>query len=144
MKIEDIMTEWKKDSKLDEIDLDTSSMSIPNLHSKWIDLLTKARQKQRSLNIKKKHLHKTLFQYYRGELNNPEDLEEIGREPLLNKPLNSDTLMFVDAYEEMINLNLKIAYQTEVVEVLTDIMKFIHNLNWVIRNAIEHRKHINP
>jgi hypothetical protein len=141
MKIDDIITEWKKDAKINEIDLDESSIAIPVLHAKWLDVLTKERQKLRKLEIKKKQLQKTLFQYFRGELNNPDDLKEIGREPLLSKPLNSDTQMHIDSDNEMVDMLIKISYQQEVVDVLNEILKSINTRNWVIRNAVEYRKH---
>jgi hypothetical protein len=140
MKIEDIMEEWKKDAKIDEINLDTSSIDIPNLHAKWLEIRTKAKSKLIKLQYTKKELKKTLYEYYRGNLNNPDDLKEIGREPLLNKPLNSETTIYVDADDEMININLRIAAQEEIVEVLTEILKSINNRNWVIKAAVDYRK----
>lgn len=140
MKIENIISEWKNDAKIDEINLDTSSIDIPVLHAKWLELRTKAKSKLISLQFKRKKLVRTLHEYYRGNLNNPDDLKEIGREPLLNKPLNSETQMYVDADEEMISINLRIAAQEELVEVLNEILKSINNRNWVIKNIIEYRK----
>ena len=40
----------------------------------------------------------------------------------------------------MIELNLKIVYQQEVVDVLDEILKSINNRNWIIRNAVEWHK----
>jgi hypothetical protein len=140
MKIEDIMKEWKNDAKIDDINLDSSSIDIPNLHAKWLEIRTKAKSKLIGLQYTKKKLTKTLYEYYRGNLNNPDDLKEIGREPLLNKPLNSETTIYVDADDEMININLRIAAQEEIVEVLTEILKSINNRNWVIKAAVDYRK----
>lgn len=140
MKIEDIMEEWKNDAKIDDINLDSSSIDIPNLHAKWLEIRTKAKSKLIKLQYTKKKLTKTLYEYYRGNLNNPDDLKEIGREPLLNKPLNSETTIYVDADDEMININLRIAAQEEIVEVLTEILKSINNRNWVIKAAVDYRK----
>ena len=140
MKIEDIMKEWKNDAKIDDINLDSSSIDIPILHAKWLEIRTKAKSKLIGLQYKKKKLTKTLYEYYRGNLNNPDDLKEINREPLLNKPLNSETTIYVDADEEMIHLNLRIAAQEEIVDVLTEILKSINNRNWVIKAAVDYRK----
>jgi hypothetical protein len=46
----------------------------------------------------------------------------------------------VDADTDMIELNLKMAYQQESVDVLDSIMKEINSRQWNIRNAIEWRK----
>jgi hypothetical protein len=81
VKLEEILSMWKEDAQVDTVDLDTESLNIPNLHAKWLNILSKERLKLRSLNQKKKKLSKVLAEYYRGDLNNPEDLAEINREP---------------------------------------------------------------
>jgi len=36
MKIEDIVSEWDKDSKIDETELGTEAAKIPKLHNKYL------------------------------------------------------------------------------------------------------------
>ena len=140
MKIEDIMDEWSKDTVMDNTSLDKESLKIPNLHSKWLIVLSKERQKLKSIYIKRQSLNKVLGEYYRGELNNPEDLEELKREPYPKTVINSLLQQHIDADDEMIKTNLKMAYQQETVDVLDEIMKAINGRQWNIRNAIEWRK----
>lgn len=141
MKIEDIMNEWTKDTVMDNTSLDKESLKIPTLHSKWLRILSTERQKLRSIHIKRQTLTKVLGEYFRGELNNPEDLEEIKREPWLGKSIiKSEMQHYVDADSDMIELNLKMAYQQESVDVLDSIMKELNSRQWNIRNAIEWRK----
>lgn len=143
MNIENIMDLWSEDVKMDNVDLDTESLKIPNLHAKWLNILTKERQKLRRLTIKKQQLSKTLAEYYRGELNNPEELAEIKREPYLKTVLKSEIHTYVDTDSDMIELNLRVSYQQEVVDVVEEIMKAINGRQWNIRNAIEWRKFSN-
>jgi hypothetical protein len=140
LKIEDIMEEWTKDTIMDNTSLDKESLKIPNLHSKWLIVLSKERQKLKSIYIKRQSLNKILGEYYRGELNNPEDLEELKREPYPKTVINSLLQQHIDADGEMIKTNLKMAYQQETVDVLDEIMKAINGRQWNIRNAIEWRK----
>ena len=134
---------WSEDVKMDNVDLDTESLKIPNLHAKWLNILTKERQKLRRLTIKKQQLSKTLGEYYRGELNNPEELAEIKREPYLKTVLKSEIHTYVDTDSDMIELNLRVSYQQEVVDVVEEIMKAVNGRQWNIRNAIEWRKFSN-
>ena len=134
---------WSEDVKMDNVDLDTESLKIPNLHAKWLNILTKERQKLRRLTIKKQQLSKTLAEYYRGELNNPEELAEIKREPYLKTVLKSEIHTYVDTDSDMIELNLRVSYQQEVVDVVEEIMKAVNGRQWNIRNAIEWRKFSN-
>lgn len=140
MNIDEIMDLWSEDVKMDNVDLDSESLKIPNLHAKWLNILTKERQKLRRLTIKKQQLAKTLAEYYRGELNNPEDLAEIKREPCLKTVLKSEIHTYVDTDSDMIELNLRTSYQQEIVDVVEEIMKAVNGRQWNIRNAIEHRK----
>ena len=41
MNIENMMEIWSEDVKMDNLDLDTESLKIPNLHAKWLNILTK-------------------------------------------------------------------------------------------------------
>ena len=140
MNIEEIMDSWCVDAKIDDIDLDRESLSVPTLHSKYLKILYSEKLKLRKFNIQKKTLVKVLSEYYKGDLNNPEDLEEIKREPWSRTILKQDINSYVESDDEMIKLLTKIAYQEEVVSLLEDIMKNINNRTFHIKNAIEWRK----
>lgn len=140
MNIEDIMNMWIQDAKIDDVDLDHESLGVPNLHAKYLKLLYQQKLRLRKLNIQKKSLVKVLSEYYKGDLNNPEDLKEIQREPWSRTILKQDINSYVDSDDEMIKLFTKIAYQEEVVSLLEDIMKNINNRTFHIKNAIEWRK----
>lgn len=143
MKIEEYIDDWQQDSKIDNTELGIESLKIPELHSKWLRALTRERQKLKSLLIKKQQLNKTLHEYFSGDLNNPEDLERIKREPFLKKVLKTDLPSYIDTDSDMIELNLRIVYQQELVDVLDEIIKSINSRNWVIRNAVEWYKMTN-
>jgi len=49
-----ILDEWKKDSVIDKILLDESSLVTPNLHSKYLQHLMDAKKQLRSLNAQKR------------------------------------------------------------------------------------------
>ena len=140
MNIEKIIEEWRKDSVLDDVDLDNEALRIPNLHAKYLKILFEERVKLRSLRGKQKQLKRTLQDYYKGDLNNPEDLAEIKREPWAKHVLKGDINDYVDGDDEMVDLNTKIGYYDEVVSVLEEILKAINNRNFQIKNAIDWRR----
>ena len=39
MKIDQIIENWREDSKLDDVELDTEALKIPSLHAKYLKLL---------------------------------------------------------------------------------------------------------
>ena len=137
MKIEDIIGMWQDDVKIDETELSRESIRTPILHGKYLKHFSEQRLKLRSLKLKQKQLHSKLMDYYRGDLNNPEDLAEIGREPYAHRRLKGEIGSYVESDSDMIELNIKIAYQSELVEVLEEIMKNINARGFVIKNSID-------
>ena len=140
MKIDDVVGMWQKDCKIDETELSLESLNVPALHAKYLKIYSTQRLKLRSLNLKKKELKVKLGDYYKGDLNNPEDLKEIGREPWPKKVLKQDLYDYVEGDVDMIALNTKIVYQEEFVDVLTEIVKNINGRGYVIKNSIDFLK----
>ena len=137
MILDDIIAMWQEDVKIDETELSRESINTPKLHGKYLKHFSEQRLKLRSLKLKHKQLHQRLLDYYRGDLNNPEDLAELGREPYLFKRLKSDINYYVESDKDMVDLNVKIAYQSELVEVLEEIMKSLNTRGFVIKNSID-------
>ena len=140
MKLDDVVEMWKKDCKIDETELSLESLNVPSLHAKYLKIYSNEKLKLRSLNLKKKDLKVRLSDYYKGDLNNPEDLKEIGREPWPKKVLKQDLYDYVEGDVDMIALNTKIVYQEEFVDVLTEIIKSINGRGYVIKNSIDFLK----
>ena len=140
MKIDDVVEMWKKDCKIDETELSLESLNVPSLHAKYLKIYSNEKLKLRSLNLKNKDLKVRLSDYYKGDLNNPEDLKEIGREPWPKKVLKQDLYDYVEGDVDMIALNTKIVYQEEFVDVLTEIIKSINGRGYVIKNSIDFLK----
>ena len=137
MKIEDIISMWQEDVKIDETELSRESLNIPLLHGKYLKHFSDERLKLRALKMKQKQLSTRLADYYRGDLNNTEDLAELGREPYEFKRLKQEVSHYVDSDSEMIQLNTKVAYQQELVDILEEIIKSINTRGFVIKNSLD-------
>lgn len=140
MLVDEITEMWVQDAKIDDVDLDTESLKIPNLHSKYLKILYQEKLKLKSLLLKKKTMSHVLSEYYRGDLNTAEDLRELQREPWSRTVLKQDIPSYVECDKDMIKLLTKISYQEEVVSLLEDIIKTINNRTFHIRAAIDWRK----
>ena len=140
MKISEIIEEWKKDTKLDDLNLDSESLHIPSLHSKYLTHLSDTRLKLRALRIERKKIVRELMSYYSGDLNNPEDLKRINREPWAKKVLRNDIMGYVDTDSDITEIDAKIEMCEEKVEVLMEIIKSINGRNYNITNAINFRR----
>ena len=137
MKIENIISMWQEDVKIEETELSRESLNIPLLHGKYLKHFSDERLKLRALKMKHKQLSTRLSDYYRGDLNNPEDLAELGREPYQFKRLKQEVSHYVDSDSEMVQLNTKVAYQQELVDILEEIIKAINTRGYVIKNSLD-------
>lgn len=140
MKIQDIIDMWTKDSKIDDVELDRESLGIPTLHSKYLKLYYDEKLKLKKYKIQYKKLAKVLAEYYRGDLNNPEDLKELQRDPWVKTVIRQDIPQYIEGDNQMIDLVTRMVYQEDVVLLLEDILKMINNRGFQIKNAIEWRK----
>lgn len=140
MKIQDIVDLWRKDVKIDDVELDREALNVPILHAKYLGILSEERLKLRSLKIRRAELNRKLTDYYRGDLNNPEDLAEIDREPWPKAVLKQEVVSYVEADEEMIKLTTRMAMQQETVDVCEEILKAINSRGYTIKNAIDWRR----
>lgn len=140
MDINDIISSWKLDTKLDDLNLDAESLKIASLHSKYLALLSEERMSLRKLNIERRTLMKTLTEYYRGDLNNPEDLKKIGRDPYAKKVMKAEVINYVEADPDILKIDAKIEMQQEKVDTLLEIMKSINSRGFSIKNIIEWRR----
>ena len=140
MKINELIDEWKKDTRIDDLNLDSESLKVPSLHSKYMGHLSESRMELRQLRIQRRLLVKDLFEYYHGDLNNTEDLERIGREPYVKKLMKNDVMSYVEADREVMRMDAKIEMQSELVDTLLEIMKSINNRGYSLKNAIDWRR----
>jgi len=143
MKLEELYELWEKDAKYDDLNLDVDSLNISSLHAKYNRMLSEARSQLRALRINRKTHYATLREYYLGNLNNPEDLERINREPYLNKVLRQNVHDYVEADDDIVKIDTRIAVLEEKVEVIVEIMKAVHKRGYDIKSAIEWRKFTN-
>lgn len=136
MNHEELLKNWQEDCRIDDTELATESTRIPVLHGKYLQLLHMESLRLKQLKIEEKQLKKVLIEYYRGDLNNPESLAAIKRDPWERKILKNEVDIYVDSDWEMVELQKKIAYREAMVDVAKDILRAIHNRSHTIHNAL--------
>jgi hypothetical protein len=136
MKIEDIVSEWDKDCKIDETELGDESTKIPVIHNKYLKIFIGENAQLKRMYAQRFKLKRKLSEYYLGELDKDE-LEEIGREQFYKKLLKNEIETYIESDDEFIETNLKIALQEEKVHYIEAILKSINNRGFQIKNAID-------
>lgn len=140
--IETIKTMLGTDLKINGAELDTESLRIPQIHSKYLNIFHDEKLIFQSLRMKKRLLIKDKWEYYTGKMD-MDTLKLKGWEPFNLKILKQDVGMYIDSDAEIISIDSKLSIQQEKVDFLQESIKSINNLQWHIRDAIAWRKFIN-
>jgi hypothetical protein len=136
MKIREMV---ENDLKFEEEKLDHESLRIPQLHSKYLNLLTEEKLTLNKYKTEYSCLYKIKWEYYNGKLSE-EELQAKQWEQFDLKILKSDIPIYMNSDKDLILLNEKITLQTEKVNYIESILKMILNRQFHIRDAIAWRK----
>jgi len=139
MNIEQIVSEWNKDSKIDETELGTVSAKIPMVHNKYLKYYMGERVQLIKLKGAHKKIHRTLLEYYLGELDRDE-LIELGREQFFKKLLKNEVSTYIESDDMFIESTIKVSMQEEKVSYLDSIIKSLNNRGFQIKSAIDWMK----
>ena len=72
MNLEAILTEWKKDSQIEMMALDASSVEASKNHGKYLELHATYKLKLKDAEFKQKELMKWKYLYYEGKMSKDE------------------------------------------------------------------------
>ena len=133
---------WKNDSVIDEVQLDESSRDSAKLHSKYLDLYSVAKLRQKDLDLKFKVILRDKFMHYNGKLSQEEmDSKSWGYDPLDGLTvLKGDMDKFYDADPIIQEHQSKMIYLQEVCDTLKEILDNVKWRHQTIKNMIEWRK----
>ena len=140
--LESIIEMWKKDSVINEMQLDESSRDSAKLHSKYLELLSINRLKLRKYEMDMKVLLKNKWLHYNGKLTK-EEIDALGwpYDPLNGlKVLKGELDYYYDSDPDIQKQQAKIQYIQEMCDVLKEVMENIKWRHQNIKNMIEWRK----
>jgi hypothetical protein len=138
--IDFVMEEWSKDSVIDETEPGRELIKISKLHSKYLMIMSHHNLLVKKYTIEYNKMKKLRWEYYSGDLNNPEDLETLGLEPWLKKTLRQDIPMYIDSDQLLNNTLLKRTVHQEIVDVCQSILKELQNRTWQLKSFIDWEK----
>ena len=141
-KLEEILSEWEKDSVVDAIDIGSEIQKVPRLHSKYLNILSHYRLKAKESEFKYSKLYLLKFQHQQGQLDLTE-LKSLGWEPVLLNKVKTDVPRYLDADEDLIKLKSQIAFYNEIVNTCDFIMKEINSRNYYLKAMVDWIKFTN-
>ena len=135
MDLQTINEMWEKDSKIDDVMLDQASIKIPQLHQKYLTLLSEFTllHKKKTQDLRKLQHHKGLFYSGRAPAEDYED------NPFPYKLLKAEVPAWVAVDEEISKVEMKLEYYNVVLRTLEEILKQVHQMSYNIKNTIQWR-----
>lgn len=143
MKLTELQDMWSDDCKINEMNLGQESVKTPNLHAKYLNLLSSTKLNLRKAESDYLNCRRKKYKYYRGEMTQAE-LEEEGWEQWQgNKPLKNEMDEFLQVDTDLIKYMDKVEYFKTVLYQLEQIIRSLNSRTWDIKNAIEWSKFTN-
>ena len=135
--LDKIQSMWQEDCKIDIDNMHEESIKVPQLHSKYHEILnnlillrTKAQKIQKSVRHER-------YEYYSGKA----DPDVYERERFPKKVRDKDALIrYMDADDRVSDANLKVEYYDVMINYTESILKQISNRTYQIKNSIEWHK----
>lgn len=139
VKIDDLMEEWRNDSPVNDSDPVKELGRIPVLHAKYLNILT-----HHNLIVKKLMNDYTTgkqikLAWYRGDLNNPDDLKKHNLEPNLQpSPTTGIAQIKVDGDAELNTLLAKKMIHEEIVAYCDKVLKELNNRTFQLNSTVKY------
>lgn len=136
MRFDDIKKMVEEDIVMDPTELDKEALKTPQLHGKYLNILTDEKLLLSKYRSDYKRLKRNKWLYYTGKLSQ-EQLEDLNWEPFGLTILKTDIDKFLDSDDELIQVKDKMIFTEEKVNYLENTIKMISNRQWLIREAID-------
>lgn len=129
--IEALITNWEKDSIIDQTDPGVELLRTPILHSKYNTYLTLHNLASKRAVLELARIKKLKWLYYTGKLDKDE-LDKLGWEPF-QFTLKSDISVYIEGDSDLGKLQRKKSYHEEASSFCVNVMKEINNRTWQLR-----------
>lgn len=127
---------WEKDSKIDDVMLDESSLRIPQIHQKYLSLHNEFSLLSKKASQELKRLQHKKWLYYSGK-EVPDDAE-----PFPYKVIKSDIQNWMGVDNDIMKVEMKLEYYSVILNCLSEILKQVHQMTYHIKQCIEWRRFV--
>ncbi len=135
MTLEELNAMWKVDCVIDEGNIVKEAARIPQLHNKYYMLYMKELLRTKKLKKDLKVLQRDKTEWLNGSMSK-EDLDDRGWQPNRLKIVRQDIDKYLESDKDVIELSLRIDYYEGLAKYLEDIVKQVHNRNFMLKSII--------
>lgn len=140
LNLEELITEWDVDCKINSTEPSKEIIKIPVLHAKYARQLSLHSASVRSKLPKFNTLKKLKMDYYSGRLDQAK-LKELGWQPF-GFVLKNDIVTYLDADKELQDEKLKLGGHEECMRFCEMVLKELNSRTWQIKSYMEWEKFV--
>ena len=140
--VDALMEEWIKDASWDETEPQKALAKIPNLHAKYLRIMTHHNLLVKKISSDYAMRRRIRLEWYKGDLNNPEDLAEHNLTPMERKIYKPDIQTYLDSDTELNNILLKKVMHEEIVDFCKAVLKELNNRTFQLKSYIDYERYI--
>ena len=133
-KLDELLNMWAKDSVIDRTEPGKELINIPQLHSKYLNVLSRHRLLAKEAEFKYNRMKKVKWEYYTGKLDD-DQLQHHGWEPF-PFVLKSEITTYFESDEDLNKLTAQKIMYEEIVEVCQSILKELNSRTFQLRDFI--------
>lgn len=142
MKLDELYDMWSEDSEIDATELADESLKISKLHNKYMRIYSDERIVLLRLQADMKILKKEKYEFY-ADGPTKETVAKGWTLPAKGTIIKSEIATYLEADQDIIDLSLRIGYQSQKIEFIESVIKSLNNRGYNIRAAIDWHKFTN-
>ena len=132
--LDDLLEMWRTDSIIDRTEPGKALINIPQLHSKYLNILSRHRLLSKESEFKYNKMKKLKWEYYTGKLDQ-DQLDKHGWEPF-PFVLKSDITTYLESDDDINKHIAQKIVHDEIVEVCSSILKELHSRTFQLKEFI--------
>ena len=138
--LDDLLEMWRADSVIDRTEPGKALINIPQLHSKYLNILSRHRLLSKESEFKYNKMKKLKWEYYTGKLDK-DQLEKHNWQPF-PFVLKSDITTYLESDEDINRYIAQKIVHDEIVEVCSSILKELNSRTFQLRDFIQWERFI--
>jgi hypothetical protein len=133
-KLDELLEMWRKDSVIDRTEPGKELINIPQLHSKYLNILSRHRLLAKEAEFKYNKMKKIKWEYYTGKMDDNQ-LKHYNWEPF-PFVLKSDITTYLESDEDLNKFLASKLLHEEIVEVCQAVLKELNSRTFQLRDFI--------
>jgi len=138
--LDDLLEMWRADSVIDRTEPGKALINIPQLHSKYLNILSRHRLLSKESEFKYNKMKKLKWEYYTGKLDQ-DQLDKHGWEPF-PFVLKSELTTYLESDDDINKHIAQKIVHDEIVDVCSSILKELNSRTFQLRDFIQWERFI--